>query len=164
MSQASNKITPMMKKNIPPKIRIMYPKFVCLRSSSVAQDKKEKRKGKVGEGVSSASESRPSGGLKWSKKDGFGLVWFGCKLPANGLIQSFHASDENGLAFGKEHWLQKDKNRNACMLGWMDGWMGWMDKWGQCSQEPWVVYSITEKWFCFYFSRLFGSWQTCEVN
>jgi hypothetical protein len=64
MSQASNKITPMMKKNIPPKIRIMYPKFVCLRSSSVAQDKKEKRKGKVGEGVSSASESRPSGGLK----------------------------------------------------------------------------------------------------
>jgi hypothetical protein len=42
---------------------------------------------------------------------------------------------------------------HACLDGWMDG-MGWMDKWGQCSQEPWVVYSITEKWFCFYFSRL----------
>jgi len=37
------------------------------------------------------------------------------------------------------------RQKQECMLGWMDGWM---DKWGQCSQEPWVVYSITEKWFC----------------
>jgi len=71
-------------------------------------------------------------------------------MPANGLIQSFQARDENGLAFGKNIDCKKTKTG---MNAWMDGWMnGWMDKWGQRSQEPWV-YSITEYGFA-YFSRL----------
>lgn len=130
------------KKNIPPKIRIIHVPKICLFEVIICctrQKRKKKREKGGGGGVSSASESRPSGVLKWSKKDGFGACqWVNTIIPCIGW---------KWIGFQKRTLIAK-RQKQECMLGWMDGWLGWMDKWGQCSQEPWVVYSITEKWFC----------------